>query len=363
MSILYSSGRFCGSSQACELFSKTITILSAETSKKLGPFMPCHVIARTRGSPCRYLRASWFASLPFLCSRWVFSFHWLAFLRHPLHPASAVQEPAPYGHPLKPPPVPPGGPPKESTDPQVKAVLAQMAAAGLLEPKTLEQARKSFLFYSKFAGSPEPVFHVEDRMIPGPAGDIPIRVYAPRAGGGLPVLVFFHGGGFAYGSLDTHDVPLRAITNRCDCVVVSVAYRLAPENPYPAAPDDAYAATKWVAEHAQEIGGDPRRIAVGGDGAGGNLAAVVAMMARDRGGPHLMYQVLIYPSLDPSMLTYSWIASHDPIATDQAQLAEWSVYIPVNTDPSQPYISPINGNLHNLPPAFMIVGDERSGAR
>jgi acetyl esterase len=273
-------------------------------------------------------------------------------------PQTAAPAPVaePYGRPLKPPPVPPGGPPKESTNPEVKAILDQMAAAGLLEPKTLDQARKSFLFYSKFAGSPEPVFHVEDRMISGLAGDIPIRVYVPRAGGGLPLLVFFHGGGFAYGSLDTHDVPLRAITNRCDCVVVSVAYRLAPENPYPAAPDDAYAATKWVAEHAKEIGGDPRRIAAGGDGSGGNLAAVVAMMARDRGGPQLMYQALIYPSLDPSMLTYSWIASSDPIATDQAHLAEWSVYVPVNTDPAQPYISPINGNLHNLPPAFMIIG-------
>ena len=262
----------------------------------------------------------------------------------------------PYGRPLKPPPLPPGGPPKESTDPEVKAILDQMAAAGLLEPKTLQQARKSFLFYSEFAGSPEAVFHVEDRTIPGLAGNIPVRVYVPRAGGGLPVLVFFHGGGFAYGSLDTHDVPLRAITNRCDCIVVSVAYRLAPENPYPAAPDDAYAATKWVAEHAQEISGDPHRIAVAGDGSGGNLAAVVTMMARDRGGPHLIYQALIYPSLDPSMLTYSWIAASDPIATDQSKRAEWSVYVPVNTDPAQPYISPINGNLHNLPPAFMIIG-------
>jgi acetyl esterase len=141
-------------------------------------------------------------------------------------------------------------------------------------------------------------------------------------------------------------------------VVVSVAYRLAPESPYPAGPDDAYAATKWVAEHAQEIGGDARRIAVGGDGAGGNLAAVVTMMARDRGGPHLSYQVLIYPSLDPSMLTYSWIASRDPLHTNQAELAQWSVYIPVNTDPSTPYIAPINGNLRNLPPAFMIVAQD-----
>lgn len=91
----------------------------------------------------------------------------------------------------------------------------------------------------------------------------------PRAGGGLPVFVFFHGGGFVEGGLNTHDSPLRAITNRCGCLVVSVAYRLAPENPYPAATDDAYAATKWVAEHAEEIGGDSHRIAVGGDGAGG----------------------------------------------------------------------------------------------
>jgi len=280
----------------------------------------------------------------------------VGFSQAPAGQASAVPESAPYGHPLKPPPVPPGGPPKESTDPQVKAVLDQMAAAGLLDPKTLDQARKSFLFYSKFAGSPEPIFHVEDSKISGPAGDIPIRVYAPRAGGGLPILVFFHGGGFVEGSLDTHDAPLRAIANGCDCVVVSVAYRLAPENPYPAAPDDAYTATKWVAEHAQEIGGDPRRIAVGGDGAGGNLAAVVTMMARDRGSPHLSYQVLIYPSLDPSMLTYSWIASRDPIKTNQAELAQWSVYVPVNIDPANPYISPVNGNLRNLPPAFMIVG-------
>jgi acetyl esterase len=231
-----------------------------------------------------------------------------------------------------------------------------MEVAGLLDPKTLDQARKGFLFYSKFAGPPEMVFHVEDRKIQGPAGDIPIRVYVPRAGGGLPVFVFFHGGGFVEGGLNTHDSPLRAITNRCGCLVVSVAYRLAPENPYPAATDDAYAATKWVAEHAEEIGGDSHRIAVGGDGAGGNLAAVVTMMSRDRGSPHLMYQVLIYPSLDPSMLTYSWIASHDPIETNQAELAQWSVYVPVRVDPSQPYISPINGNLHNLPPAFMIIG-------
>src|SRR5262249_1846439 len=103
-------------------------------------------------------------------------------------------------------------------------------------------------------------------------------------------------------------------------------------------------------------GGDPHRIAVGGDGSGGNIAAVVTQMARDRKGPQLAYQVLIYPSLDPSMLTYSWIASRDPIATSQAQLASWSVYVPVGVDPETPYIAPVNGNLHNLPPALMVIG-------
>jgi len=140
--------------------------------------------------------------------------------------------------------------PKESNDPQVKAVLDQMAAAGVLHPTTLEQWRQAYLFYAKFAGTPETVFHVENRAIPGPAGDIPIRLYSPRTGGGLPVWIFFHGGGFVTGSLDTHDTPLRAVANRCDCLVVSVAYRLAPEHPYPAAPDDALC--------SHEVGGGSR---------------------------------------------------------------------------------------------------------
>jgi acetyl esterase len=240
-------------------------------------------------------------------------------------------------------------------DPQVKAILDKMEAAGVLHPTTREQARKSYLFYAKFAGSPENIFHVEDRQIPGPAGNIPVRLYQPRAGGGLPVWVYFHGGGFITGSLDTHDTPLRAIANRCDCVIVSVAYRLAPEHPYPAATQDAYAATKWAADHATEIGGDPLRIAVGGDGAGGNLAAVVTLMARDRGAPHLDYQVLIYPILDSLMLTRSWVESHDPIITNDAMLTQWAAYVPVNTDPNIPYISPANADLHKLPPALIVT--------
>ena len=236
----------------------------------------------------------------------------LCFLLSPVRASAQVAGPGSDdprnlpGQPVKPPGEPPP-PPQPPTDPQVKAIIAKMNAAGVLHPQNLEEARKAYLFYAQFAGPPEHVFQVEDRQIPGPAGNIPIRLYAPRAGGGLPVFVFFHGGGFVTGNLDTHDPPLRAIANRCECLVVSVAYRLAPEHPYPAATDDAYAATKWVANHAAEIGGDASRIAVGGDGAGGNLAAVVTLMARDQGGPRLIYQVLIYPILDSLMLTHSWV--------------------------------------------------------
>jgi len=247
-------------------------------------------------------------------------------------------------------------------DPQVKGVLDKMAAAGVLHPATVEQVRKTYPFYATLSGKTERVFRVEDRPIPGPAGNIPIRIYVPRKGRGLPILVFFHGGGFVAGSLDTHDTPLRAVANRCGCIVVSVAYRLAPENPYPAAPNDAYAATKWVSNHAPEVGGDARLIAVGGDGAGGNLAAVVTLMARDRGGPELVYQVLIYPSLN-AIVQASRYLSQDPILTPDARAAILGAYIPSTHDLQDPYISPVYAkSLKNLPQA-LVVTDEDDPAR
>lgn len=243
-------------------------------------------------------------------------------------------------------------------DPQVKAVVDKMAAAGALHPVTVDQVRKSYLFYPTLAGKPEHIFRVENRVIPGPGGNLPIRLYVPHEGSGLPILVFFHGGGFVAGSLDTHDTPLRAVANRCGCIVVSVAYRLAPENPYPAAPEDAYAATKWVSEHATEIGGDARRIAVGGDGAGGNLAAVVTLMARDRGGPRLTYQVLIYPTLDAIMQASQYL-SKDPILTPDARTAILAAYVPLTKNLQDPYISPVSEkSLKNLPSAFLVTDQD-----
>jgi acetyl esterase len=241
------------------------------------------------------------------------------------------------------------------TDPQVTALLGKMVAAGVLHPTTVDQVRRAYLFYPTLSGKPEEVFRVTNRSIPGLFGYIPIRVYAPGNQKELPVFVFFHGGGFVAGSLDTHDTPLRAIANRCGCVVVSVGYRLAPDHPYPAAIDDAYAATLWVADHAAEIQGDSHRIAVGGDGAGGNLAAVVGLMARDRRGPYLAYQVLIYPDLDALTLG-SRYESKDPILGPEARAAVLGAYVPLTTNLQDPYISPVFAqSFKSLPPALVIT--------
>jgi acetyl esterase len=242
-------------------------------------------------------------------------------------------------------------------DPQVKAVLDKMAAAGINRPSTVADVRKAYLFYPKLSGTPEHVFHVEDRQIPGPAGNITVRVYSPNSTSGLPVLVFFHGGGFVAGNLDAYDNPLRSIANRCECTVVSVAYRLAPKDKYPAAPEDAYAATTWVAEQASTFGADPHRIAVGGDGAGGNLAAVIALMARERGTPKLIFQVLIYPMLDASTMRPSWFTeSNAPTVTRDVKHSLNTAYLPITARLSDPYVSPIRAHtLSNLPPALVIA--------
>lgn len=248
------------------------------------------------------------------------------------------------------------------TDPQVKAVVDRMTAAGVLHPMTVGDVRAAYAFYQTLSGTPEKVFHVEDRSIPGPAGEIPIRIYSPNSSTNLPILVFFHSGGFVAGNLESEDTPLRAITNRCGCIVVSVAYRLAPQNPYPAAPEDAFAATKWVSEHAAEFRGNADRIAVGGDGAGGNLAAVVTLMARDKKGPHLVYQVLIYPDID-AILRTSRFRSHDPVVTTESHMTSLDAYVLPLDSLEDPYVSPIYAStMRGLPPALMIT-DEDDPAR
>jgi len=154
---------------------------------------------------------------------------------------------------------------------------------------------------------PHEVHAVEDREIPGPAGPIPVRVYRPSADARLPILVWFHGGGWVIGSLDTHDQLCRLLCDDARVIVVSIGYRLAPETKFPGAADDCVAAWAWVAEHAAELGGDPHKIAVGGDSAGGNLAAVVALVAREESLPIPALQLLVYPVTDHEFDSVSMI--------------------------------------------------------
>ena len=151
---------------------------------------------------------------------------------------------------------------------------------------------------SRMLAEGEPVYKVEDRSIEGPESLLPIRVYTPSEESPLPIIVFFHGGGFVYGDLDTHDSVCRALANVSNHIVVAVDYRLAPEHPFPAAPNDCYAAAKWVYEHAEELNGDASRLSLVGDSAGGNLSAAVSLMAKEKGGLEIAKQILIYPSTD-----------------------------------------------------------------
>ena len=246
-------------------------------------------------------------------------------------------------------------------DPQAKALLDQMAEAGAppFESLTPEQARELILQMRELAGPPEPVAGVEDSMIPTPDGQIPVRIYTPEGSGPFPVLVYFHGGGWVIGSVDTIDPPCRALANAAGCVIVSIDYRLAPEDKFPAAPEDCYAATRWVAEYAAGISADPSRMAVGGDSAGGNLAAVVALMARDRGGPPLAYQLLVYPVTNYDFSTASYEENGEGyLLTKNAMVWFWDHYLRTEEDGAHPYASPLRApDLRGLPPALVITAE------
>lgn len=248
-------------------------------------------------------------------------------------------------------------------DPQVDMLLKMQAAANPpaleeLEPRALRQAFKE---QSKMtAATPVEMASVEDRTLPGDAGDIPIRIYRPEVAdeGLLPVLVFYHGGGWVICDLDTHDDACRSLAAEGECLVVSVDYRLAPEHQYPAAVDDAWAALLWVAENSSRIGADNQRIAVGGDSAGGNLAAVVSQMARNQGGPEIALQVLIYPVTDLDNLnrpSYQEFADNYGL-TSAAMNYFKNHYLPVGQDAADPHVSPLCADdFSGLPPAMVIT--------
>ncbi|MFC6885190.1 MULTISPECIES: alpha/beta hydrolase [Actinomadura] len=198
---------------------------------------------------------------------------------------------------------------------------------------------------------------VADTALPGPGGDIPVRVYTPEGAGPHPAFVWFHGGGWTIGSLDENEFACRAVCAASGAAVVSVDYRLAPENPYPAAADDAHAVVRWIGEHGADLGLDPARIAVGGESAGGNLAAVTALRARDAGGPALALQVLVSPVLghsDDGRGSYREFA--DGYFLTKASMDWFFTQYPRGAaDLDDPYLLPLRAaDLAGLPPALVL---------
>lgn len=246
-------------------------------------------------------------------------------------------------------------------DPQAQAFLDQVTAMNLppLHMLSVEGARQAAAALSDMHGAPEPVASVDNLAVAGPAGEIPLRVYTPEREGPHPVLVYLHGGGWVIGDLETHDALCRALTNAAGCLVAAVDYRLAPEHKFPAAAEDAYAATRWVAAHAAEMNGDPRRVAVGGDSAGGNLAAVVALMARDRGGPPLVHQLLVYPVTDSACDTASCRENAEGyFLTLDMMRWFWRHYLNSDSDGENPYAAPLRArDLRGLPPALVLTAE------
>jgi acetyl esterase len=246
-------------------------------------------------------------------------------------------------------------------DPQARALLDQMAALGGLPINKLSvrEARKQSIDMAAMQGAQEPVAIVEDRTLPGPAGTIPVRLYTPAIRGPLPVFVYLHGGGWVLGDIEGSDGFCRTFCNAAQCIVMSVGYRLAPENPFPAAVEDSYHAVLWASENAAGFGGDATRLAVGGDSAGGNLTAVVTLIARDRGQPALKYQLLIYPVTDAACDAPSYSENADGyFLTRDAMQWFWGHYIGKEVHRSNPLVSPLRAiSLKGLPPALVITAE------
>jgi acetyl esterase/lipase len=247
--------------------------------------------------------------------------------------------------------------------PQVEALRREREAQGMVPvyEQSVEEARRADLAaIQEDAAPPEPVAEVVEERIPGPDGaDLPIRVFRPSTETPLPALLYFFGGGWVVGELDTCDAICRRLANGSGCAIVTVGYRLAPEHRFPAAVEDCYAAARWLGDHGARLGLDPARLAVGGDSAGGNLAAVVAQLARERGGPPLRFQLLVYPVTDHLPDTASMRDNDDPYFFNRRSAAwYWSHYLTSEYEASSPLASPLKAaDLAGLPPALVITAE------
>ncbi|WP_209123313.1 alpha/beta hydrolase [Alkalihalobacillus sp. BA299] len=248
--------------------------------------------------------------------------------------------------------------------PQVKNLLDQIAAAMAdgapkIEEMSVQENRDGLLaFYAGVIGEPQEVAKVENINIPVEGAEIGLRIYTPKGDGPFPVFVYYHGGGWVLGDLEVVDPLLRSLTNSTECLVVSVDYRLAPENKFPVPVEDCYAATKWVSENIAKYNGDPSRIAVGGDSAGGNIAAVVPLMAKDRGGPDIAYQLLLYPVTDFRFNTQSYVDNGKGFYLEEPAMHWFADQYFSNTEVEKlhPYASPLLAkDVSGLPPALVIT--------
>lgn len=254
-------------------------------------------------------------------------------------------------------------------DADMRAVLEQHMALGPrpIETLTPQEARmqptpadavKALLQRTGRSTAPEPVGNVQDRTIPGPGGAIPVRVYTPAGSGPFPVVVYSHGGGWVIATIDTYDSSARALTNAARAVVVSIEYRKGPENPFPAAHDDAFAAYQWVLQNAAAIGGDPMRVAVAGESAGGGLAVATAMMARDRGVRMPVHVLAVYPIADGDTESPSYVenATAKPL---NRPMMQWFFrhYLRTPQDARDPRISLVRADLSRMPPTTVILAE------
>jgi acetyl esterase len=246
-------------------------------------------------------------------------------------------------------------------DPQAEKLLIGMKEVGAksFAHMTVPEARLACWNFVGPQGTPEPVAHVDDRFIPGSTADLPVRIYYPDGDGPFPALVYFHGGGWVVFNIGIIDATSRSLANRTGCAIVAVNYQKAPEHKFPIPLDDAVSATDWVAENAPELNIDSSRLGVMGDSAGGNLAAVVAIMARDNDGPALACQVLLYPPTDADVDKPSYLKNAEGYALERRDM-QWFYehYLNRPDEGNDPRVSPLRTQtLSGLPPALVVTNE------
>ena len=246
-------------------------------------------------------------------------------------------------------------------DPELAVIAAAFPTAVPGTPQESRARARAFVDTAGLTAPGRDELHIHDRAVPGPSGapDVQVRIYVTPGTDALrPCAVYFHGGAFVAGDLDIEDARCVVLARDAECVVVSVDYRLAPEHPFPAAVEDCYAVVDWVAGPANELGVDPTRVGVVGASAGGTLAAAIPLLARDRGGPSLAFQMLLYPALDDRMTTSSSTAVGTPMIDSASVAWAWRHYLDPAASDVSPYAAPARAtDLADLPPAYVMVSE------